>query len=171
MTELCDLSAHELAVLIRKREVSAVEALDSTLARVEAVDGRPGSLDSGEDLPEDAERVHAFITLTAERARTEAEAVDKQLDAGEIPGPLAGVPYTVKDIFAVKNTPSTAASKMLANFVAPYTATPVKRMQAAGGVMLGKVNLDEYTYGSSTESSAFQPSTRNPWDPGTVPGP
>ena len=168
--ELCDLSAHELAALIRKREVSAVEALEANLARIESVDGRPGSLEPGAEQPDDAEKVHAFITLTAEQARKEAETVDKQLDAGEIPGPLAGVPYTVKDIFTVKDTPSTAASKMLANFKAPYTATAVGRMQAAGAVMLGKVNLDEFTYGSSSESSAFQPSPRNPWDPDKVPG-
>jgi aspartyl-tRNA(Asn)/glutamyl-tRNA(Gln) amidotransferase subunit A len=83
---------------------------------------------------------------------------------------LAGVPFTVKDIFCVRGTPSTAGSRILANFVAPYTATPAARMEAAGGVMLGKVNLDEFTYGSSNESSAFQPSPRNPWDPDRVPG-
>jgi len=77
---------------------------------------------------------------------------------------------TVKDIFCVANTPSTAASRILANFTAPYTATPVKRMEEAGGVMLGKVNLDEFTYGSSNESSAFQPASRNPWDTTRVPG-
>ena len=80
------------------------------------------------------------------------------------------MPFTVKDIFTVKGTPSTAASRILANFVAPYTATPVERMEAAGGIMLGKVNLDEFTYGSSNESSAFQPSPRNPWKMERVPG-
>ncbi|MBI3160852.1 MAG: Asp-tRNA(Asn)/Glu-tRNA(Gln) amidotransferase subunit GatA [Chloroflexi bacterium] len=170
MTELCDLSAAELASRIRKGEASAVEALDSALARVEAVDGRPGSLDPGALTAEDEAKVHAFITLTAERARAQAEAVDRKLAQGEIPGPLAGVPFTVKDIFVVEGTPSTAGSRMLANFVAPYTATPVARMEAAGAVMLGKVNLDEFTYGSSNESSAFQPHPRNPWDPARVVG-
>jgi aspartyl-tRNA(Asn)/glutamyl-tRNA(Gln) amidotransferase subunit A len=80
------------------------------------------------------------------------------------------VPFTVKDIFCVQGTPSTAGSRILANFVAPYTATPAARLEAAGGVMLGKVNLDEFTYGSSNESSAFQPSPRNPWDLSRVPG-
>jgi aspartyl-tRNA(Asn)/glutamyl-tRNA(Gln) amidotransferase subunit A len=168
--ELCDLSAHELVELIRKGEVSAVEALESALARIEAVDGRPGTLEPGDELPEDAQRVHAFITLTPERAHTQAEAVDKKIAKGEIPGPLTGVPFTAKDIFTVKDTPSTAGSKILANFVAPYTATPVARMENAGGVMLGKVNLDEFTYGSSSESSAFQPAPRNPWDPSRVTG-
>lgn len=170
MAELCDLSAAELAALIRKGEVSAVQALESALARVAAVDGRPGALDAGDLTPEDEAKVHAFITLTAERARAQAQAVDNKLAAGEIPGPLAGVPFTVKDIFCVEGTPSTAASRMLANFVAPYTATPVARMEAGGGVMLGKVNLDEFTYGSSNESTAFQPCPRNPWDTRRVVG-
>jgi aspartyl-tRNA(Asn)/glutamyl-tRNA(Gln) amidotransferase subunit A len=168
--ELCDLSAFELAELIRKREVSAVEALESTLKRIEAVDGRPGSPDSGPITAEDEKTVHAFITVTEESARREAEAVDKKIAEGEIPSPLAGVPYTAKDIFNVKGTLSSAGSKILRNYIAPYTATPVARMQKAGGVMVGKVNLDEFTHGSSSESSAFQPATRNPWDTSKVPG-
>jgi aspartyl-tRNA(Asn)/glutamyl-tRNA(Gln) amidotransferase subunit A len=168
--ELCDYPAHQLVQMIRRRQASAVEVLESALERAAAVDGRPGSLDPGEPLIEDASRVHAFITLTSERARRQAEQVDRKLAAGEDPGPLAGIPFTVKDIFCVQGTPSTAGSRILANFVAPYTATPVVRMEAAGGVMLGKTNLDEFTYGSSNESSAFQPSPRNPWDPSRVPG-
>jgi aspartyl-tRNA(Asn)/glutamyl-tRNA(Gln) amidotransferase subunit A len=168
--ELCDLSALELAQIVRQRRASAVEVLDSCLRRIAAVDGRPGVLDAGPIMAEDEGGVHAFITLTAERARAQAVEVDRKLAAGEEPGRLAGVPFTTKDIFCVKDTPSTAASRMLANFVAPYTATPVARMESAGAVMVGKVNLDEYTYGSSTESSAFQPSTRNPWDCRRVPG-
>jgi aspartyl-tRNA(Asn)/glutamyl-tRNA(Gln) amidotransferase subunit A len=167
MTELCDLSAHELAQLIRKGDVSANEGLDSALARVRAVDGDPGRLDG--DSAE-VSKVHAFVTLTEERARAQAKEVDAKLAQGEVPGPLAGVPFTVKDIFAVKDVLSTAASRILSNFVAPYTATPVARMEQAGGVMIGKVNLDEFTYGSSTESSAFQPASRNPWDTARVPG-
>lgn len=168
--ELCDLPAHQLARLIRRREISAVEALESALERIAAIDGRPGALDGREPLPEDGCKVHAFITLTAGRARRQAQAVDRRLAEGEDPGPLAGVPFTVKDIFCVQGTPSTAGSRILANFVAPYTATPAARLEAAGGVLLGKVNLDEFTYGSSNESSAFQPSPRNPWDAGRVPG-
>lgn len=168
--ELCDLSAHEIIDLIRQRKVSAVEVLESTLARIAAVDGRPGTLDGGEITAEDERKVHAFITLTADQARAQAQAVDARIAAGEDPGLLAGVPFTVKDIFCVADTPSTAASRILANFTAPYTATPVARLLAAGGVMVGKVNLDEFTFGSSNESSAFQPSPRNPWDPARVPG-
>jgi aspartyl-tRNA(Asn)/glutamyl-tRNA(Gln) amidotransferase subunit A len=168
--ELCDLSAYELAALIRAREVSAVEALESALNRIRQVDGRPGELEAGEITQEDQQKVHAFITLTEDLARTQAEAVDKKLSAGEIPGPLAGVPWTSKDIFNVEGTLSTAGSKILSNYIAPYTATPVARMEQAGAVMLGKVNLDEFTHGSSSESSAFQPAPRNPWDTSKVPG-
>lgn len=168
--ELCDYSAFELAGLLRKREVSAVEILESALARIRAVDGRPGSVEPSAALPDDDQRVHAFISFTEDQARVQAEAVDRQLAEGADPGLLAGIPFTVKDIFCVRGTFSTAASRILANFRAPYTATPVERMLTAGGVMLGKVNLDEFTYGSSSESSAFQPSPRNPWGLDCVPG-
>jgi aspartyl-tRNA(Asn)/glutamyl-tRNA(Gln) amidotransferase subunit A len=168
--ELCDLSAHEVQGLIRRRETSAHEATQACLERIAAVDGRPGDLNPGEITPDDERSVHAFITLSAERALAQADEIDRRLAAGEDPGPLAGVPFTVKDIFCVRGTPSTAASRILSNFVAPYTATPVERMEAAGAIVLGKVNLDEFTYGSSSESSAFQPSPRNPWDTSRVPG-
>jgi aspartyl-tRNA(Asn)/glutamyl-tRNA(Gln) amidotransferase subunit A len=167
--ELCDLTALELTRLLRQKKTSAVEILTSTLQHIGQVDGRSGALDATV-TDEDKEKVHSFITLTDEMALKQASAVDADLAAGKDPGPLAGVPFTVKDIFCVKDTPSTAASRILANFKSPYTATAVERMQAAGAVMVGKVNLDEFTYGSSTESSAFQPSTRNPWDTAHVPG-
>ncbi len=167
MTELCDLPAHELAQLIRKGEASAEQALDSALARIQAVDGDPGRLDGPR---QDGAGIHAFITVTEERARAQAKTVDARLAAGEEAGPLAGVPFTVKDIFAVTGVLTTAASRILSNFKAPYTATAVQSMESAGGVMLGKVNLDEFTYGSSNESSAYQPASRNPWDTGRVPG-
>jgi aspartyl-tRNA(Asn)/glutamyl-tRNA(Gln) amidotransferase subunit A len=166
---LCDLPAHEVVKLIHSREISALEILDSTLERIAAVDGQPGSLEPAPDKSDDR-KVHSFISLYPEEARRQAKVIDRQIAMGEDPGPLAGVPFTVKDIFTVKDTRSTAGSKILANFVAPYSATPVLRMQAAGAIMLGKVNLDEFTYGSSSESSAFQPSPRNPWDTNRVPG-
>jgi aspartyl-tRNA(Asn)/glutamyl-tRNA(Gln) amidotransferase subunit A len=165
--DLCDLPAHELATRVRKREVSALDVLESALARVQAVDGDPGRLDGPR---EDGDRVHSFITLTEERARDQAKAVDEKIANGEDAGPLVGVPFTAKDIFTVKGVLATAASRILSNFVAPYTATPVERLEQAGAVMLGKVNLDEFTYGSSNESSAYQPAPRNPWDTSRVPG-
>jgi aspartyl-tRNA(Asn)/glutamyl-tRNA(Gln) amidotransferase subunit A len=152
--ELCDLPAHAIVSKLKARECSAVEVIESTLRRVEAVEPR----------------VRAYISLDAERALDRARAIDAQRARGADPGPLAGVPLSVKDIFCVEGTRSTAASKMLANFTAPYTATPVARLEAAGAIVVGKANLDEYAYGSSTESSAFQPSTRNPWEGSRVPG-
>jgi aspartyl-tRNA(Asn)/glutamyl-tRNA(Gln) amidotransferase subunit A len=168
--DLCDYSAKNLSRLLRDREVSAVEIVRSSLARIEAVDGRPGSIEAGEITPEDEQKVHAFITVTSERALEQAQAVDRKLAEGHDPGMLAGIPFSAKDVFCVKGTRSTAASKILSNFTAPYTATPVDLMESAGGIMIGKVNLDEFTFGSSNESSAFQPSPRNPWDLSRVPG-
>jgi aspartyl-tRNA(Asn)/glutamyl-tRNA(Gln) amidotransferase subunit A len=168
--ELPDLPAHELTQRLKGREVSAVEIVSATLKRIAAVEGRAPSLAPYAPQAEDEEKVHAYISLQPERAMERAREIDAQVTRGKDPGPLAGVPLSVKDIFCVEGTASTAASRMLANYIAPYTATPVSRLEAAGAIMLGKVNLDEYTYGSSTESSAFQPSSRNPWDPTRVPG-
>ena len=168
--ELCDLSALEISRMLRSRQTSALDVTEACLARIGAVDGRPGMLDSSPETEEDARKVHAFISLMPDEARARASDIDRQFAAGEDPGPLGGIPFTVKDIFCMKDTPSTAASRILANFVSPYTATPVERMLKAGGISLGKVNLDEFTYGSSNESSAFQPSPRNPWDTSRVPG-
>jgi aspartyl-tRNA(Asn)/glutamyl-tRNA(Gln) amidotransferase subunit A len=168
--ELSDLAAHEIASLVKNRQVSAVEVLQNHLERIARVDGTPGMLHDSPIGEIEPEKVHAFISLTAERAMAQAETVDKSVAEGTDPGPLAGVPFTVKDIFCVEGTPSTAGSRILANFVAPYTATPARLMENAGGIMLGKVNLDEFTYGSSSESSAFQPSPRNPWNTSRAPG-
>jgi len=168
ITAFHTLSALEIATLVRSKKASATEVLEAHLSQIDNVDGIPGAI--GGQRQAEPDKVHAFITLTAERARAQAEAVDAKIAAGEDPGPLAGVPVTIKDIFCVDGTPSTAASKILASFTAPYTATPVERMEAAGAIVLGKVNLDEFTYGSSSESSAFQPATRNPWDTSRVPG-
>jgi len=167
-------TAREIAHLVRTRQVSAREVTEAVLEHIQRVEGaRARLLAPGEDpeaLHQADPGVHAFITLTPERALAQADAVDRALARGEDPGPLAGVPFTVKDIFTVRGTPSTAGSRILANFVSPYTATPVARLEAAGAIMLGKVNLDEFTFGSSNESSAFQPSPRNPWDLSRVPG-
>ncbi len=168
--DLCDHPAHQLVRMVHQKEISAEEILDSTLKRIRDVDGLPGSISPKSSNTIEPEKVHAFISLTDEQARQQARAVDQRIAAGEEPGLLAGVPFTVKDIFTVKGTYSTAGSRILANFKAPYTATPVQRMIDEGAVILGKVNLDEFTYGSSSESSAFQPSPRNPWDLSRVPG-
>ena len=167
---LCDRSAYELSGMVHRREVTACEILDSALERINLVDGRPGHLDATDLTPEDKQKIHSFITVTSDLARTQAETVDRKIAAGEDPGELAGMPVSIKDIFCVRGTPSTAGSRILANFTSPYTATPVARLEGAGALILGKVNLDEFTYGSSNESSAFQPSPRNPWNTDHVPG-
>jgi aspartyl-tRNA(Asn)/glutamyl-tRNA(Gln) amidotransferase subunit A len=168
--DLCDLPGHELTARLRKKEISAVEVLESVQQRIADVEGRAPTTEPYRSQPEDLEKIHAYITLTFERARLQAEALDRALAAGEPVGPLAGVPLAIKDIFCVRGTRSTAASRILENFVSPYSATPVERLEAAGALTLGKVNLDEFTFGSSNESSAFLPPPGNPWDPGRVPG-
>ncbi|MGD2254007.1 MAG: amidase family protein [Anaerolineales bacterium] len=167
---LCDLPGHEQVRRLRAGEVSAVEILDSTIERIQAVEGRAPSSQPYDRDPADLEKVHAYLSLTLDRARSQAEAVDKALKAGQDPGPLAGVPLAVKDIFCVQGTRSTAGSRILEDFVAPYSATPAARLEAAGAVVMGKVNLDEFTFGSSNESSAFLPPPGNPWRPSHVPG-
>jgi len=168
MTDILDLTAYEIAEKVSRRDISAREVLEANLAHILKVDGASGTIDG--DKEKQPEKIHAFITVTMNRARKKADELDKKISAGEYPGALAGVPATVKDIFCVEDSPSTAASKILANFTSPYTATAVERMESAGAIILGKVNLDEFTYGSSSESSAFQPSPRNPWKPDRVPG-
>ena len=167
---LTQLSAFETAQKIRSGEVKAIEIVQSALAQIKKVDGVSGSLEPGLLSPEEEKKVHAFIQLTEDLAVRQAEKVDRMIANGEEPGLLAGVPLSVKDIFCVEGTNTTAASKIIANFVPPYTATAVERLTAAGALVLGKVNLDEFTFGSSNESSAFQPATNNPWQTEYVPG-
>ncbi len=166
-TDICELSAHEIVARLKAGDLTAESVLDATLARIEAVEGGTGTL---EKAPNGQNGVHAYITLAEERALAQARAVDRALEAGDDPGPLAGVPVAIKDIFCVSGTRSTAGSKILGNFVAPYTATSVARLEAAGALTIGKANLDEFTYGSSNESSAFRPTPRNPWSASVVPG-
>jgi aspartyl-tRNA(Asn)/glutamyl-tRNA(Gln) amidotransferase subunit A len=167
----CDLPAYEIADLVRTKQISAVEVLEDTLDRIRQVDGRPGQVDAPEaHSEEDLSTVHAFTLVTEDHARKQADRIDKMIEDGKNPGPLAGVPYSAKDIFTVQGIRSTAASKILSNYISPYSATVVERMAEAGAVMVGKVNLDEFTYGSSSESSAFKPVPRNPWDTSRVTG-
>lgn len=164
------LSAFEIAQKVRQGQLKAVEVLDASLKQIERVDGLPGRLDCPPVSAEEERRVHAFIELSSDEARRQAENVDAKVQAGEDPGPLAGVPVSIKDIFCVQGSYSTAASRILANFIPPYTATPVAKLQEAGALIIGKTNLDEFTFGSSSESSAFQPCPNNPWNPEHVTG-
>jgi aspartyl-tRNA(Asn)/glutamyl-tRNA(Gln) amidotransferase subunit A len=112
--------------------------------------------------------LNAFINVDRERALAQARSADEQIASGKA-GPLTGIPLAHKDIFCTDGMPTTCGSKILANFVAPYDATVIERFNAAGAVILGKTNMDEFAMGSSTENSYFGP-VRNPWDRDAVPG-
>ena len=167
---LNQLSASKVSARVRAGELSAREVLEASLAQIRAVDGVPGSLEQQPLDPAEEQKVHAFIRLTEDLARQQAEEVDRRIAAGEDPGILARVPVSVKDIFTLQGIETTAASRILWNFKPPYTATPVQKLINAGALILGKANLDEFTFGSSSESSAYKPTPNNPWDPSRVPG-
>ncbi len=117
---------------------------------------------------EDAE-IGAFLALSEDRARAQAERIDKMVAEGKPLPPLAGVPIAIKDVMVTRGVRTTAGSKILENFVPPYDCTAVARLEAAGAVVLGKLNCDEFAMGSSTENSAYHP-VRNPRDKTRVPG-
>ena len=146
-------TAVELAELVRRGDVSAVEVTDAHLARVEALDGE----------------VRSFLCVGGDVARAAAAEVDAARARGEELGPLAGVPVAVKDMFCTHDLPTTAGSRILEGWQPPYDSTAVARLRAAGAVVIGKTNLDEFAMGSSTENSGFFPTT-NPWDTTRVPG-
>ena len=153
MSELTTLSAARLAAKVKEGEVSAREVAEAFLARIEAVEPK----------------VRALLTVTAEKACAQADAVDAKLAVGENPGPLAGVPVVLKDNLCTSGIETTCASKILQGFVPPYDATVVTKLETAGALFVGKANLDEFAMGSSCENSAFHP-THNPWDLSRVPG-
>jgi aspartyl-tRNA(Asn)/glutamyl-tRNA(Gln) amidotransferase subunit A len=147
------ISARVVAAAVTAGDRSAREVIDEHLARID----------------ERESELHAFNLVLADEARAEADAIDERVVRGEDPGPLAGVPIALKDNFCTRGVPTTCSSKILASWRPPYDATVVTRLRAAGAVVIGKTNLDEFAMGSSTENSAFGP-TRNPHDPSRVPG-
>ncbi|MEY2401584.1 MAG: aspartyl-tRNA(Asn)/glutamyl-tRNA(Gln) amidotransferase subunit [Ilumatobacteraceae bacterium] len=146
-------SALEIAAGVRSGELKAIDVVEEHLAVI------------AEREPE----IHAFNLVLADEARARAESVDAIVAAGDDPGPLAGVPIALKDNMCTRGITTTCSSKILAGWKPPYDATIVTKLVAAGGVVIGKTNLDEFAMGSSTENSAFGP-TRNPHDTSRVPG-
>ncbi|MEW5755640.1 MAG: Asp-tRNA(Asn)/Glu-tRNA(Gln) amidotransferase subunit GatA [Pseudomonadota bacterium] len=142
----------ELADGLKKKAYSSQELTEHFLARIRTHDGA----------------LNSFITVTEELALEQARAADARLTKGA-GGPLTGIPLAQKDIFCTKGVKTTCGSKMLDNFIAPYDATVIEKCHAAGAVMLGKTNMDEFAMGSSNETSYFGP-VKNPWDTATVPG-
>jgi aspartyl-tRNA(Asn)/glutamyl-tRNA(Gln) amidotransferase subunit A len=142
----------ELGAALAAKEVSSVELTRTCLDRVAQTQGA----------------LNAFITVDPEKSLAQARLADARIARGEAE-PLTGIPVAHKDIFCAQGWPTTCASKMLANFVAPYDSHVVGRFNAAGAVLLGKTNMDEFAMGSSSENSHFGP-VRNPWDPACVPG-
>ena len=151
---LMDLTAVELGKKIKSGETSAVEAAKESIANINRLESD----------------INAFVTVLDEKKILEtAENVQKRIEAGELTGPLAGVPVAIKDNMCTKGVLTTCSSKILSNFVPPYTATAVENLENAGSVMVGKTNMDEFAMGSTTETS-FYGVTANPWDTTKVPG-
>ena len=146
-------TALEIGRMIKNKEVSSVEVTKQMLDNIKSVE----------------KDVNAFISVFEESALKDAENIQAKIDSGEELSPLAGVPMAIKDNICAKGTNTTCGSKMLENFVPPYNATVVDKLNAAGAVVLGKLNMDEFAMGGSTETSYFEP-TKNPWDLERVPG-
>lgn len=153
MTDMINLTAREIAREIRARSFSAREILSRCLDYIEETD---------QDLG-------AFLHLDRQCSMERALEVDRLLDRGSDPGPLAGVPVALKDNLSYPGWPTTCGSKILDGYIPPYAATAAARLKQAGAVFVGKTNLDEFSMGSSTENSAYRV-TRNPWDRTRVPG-
>ena len=149
---LYELTIHEAHRLLRSREISSVELTRAVLGRIGQVE----------------EQLHAFVTVTEDLALSQAQKADERLKNGDAT-PLAGIPVVIKDNICTKGIRTTCSSRMLANFVPPYDATVMEKLNPQDIVMVGKGNMDEFAMGSSNEHSAFYP-TRNPWDLDRVPG-
>lgn len=150
---LMSLTAVELGRKIKEKEVTVEEAVTAALDAIEKREAE----------------VHSFVTVDREGALKRAKEVQAKIDAGELTGPLAGVPVAIKDNMCTKGLLTTCSSKILYNFVPTYTAEAILNLEKAGAVILGKTNMDEFAMGSTTETSAYGV-TKNPWNTGHVPG-
>jgi aspartyl-tRNA(Asn)/glutamyl-tRNA(Gln) amidotransferase subunit A len=153
MDELITMTAADLSAAMTAGDVSAAEVTAAHLDRIGAVD----------------DKVKAFLHVAADDALAQARDVDARRAAGEPLGPLAGVPVAVKDLFTTVGMPTTCGSKILQGWHPPYESTITQRLRAAGAILIGKTNMDEFAMGSSTENSGYGPS-HNPWDLAKVPG-
>jgi len=143
---LSSLTVHEAQDLLRRKEISPKEIVEALVRRIEQVDGT----------------IHGYLSFDPERALKDAENADVAL-------PLGGIPIAIKDVVSVQGHPCGCASKILKGYIAPFDATVIQKLRAAGAIPFGRTNMDEFAMGSSTENSAFGPS-RNPWDPDRIPG-
>src|SRR2546428_6478628 len=153
MAELYELTIAEAGELLRSKKISSVELTRAHLERIRAVE----------------DKVKAFTLITDELALQQAREADRRIARGEALSPLTGIPLAIKDVICTKGITTTCGSRMLEYFKPPFDATIMEQLNAAGIVMVGKTNMDEFAMGSSTEHSAFFP-THNPWDLERTPG-
>ena len=151
------MTLHQLSIsaahkLLQKKEITSVELTRAVLDRIEAVE----------------DKVQAYLTVTADRALEQAAEADRRIAIGDI-GPLTGIPLGIKDLICIEGVRTTCASKILDNYHPPYDAFVIRRLKQAGAVFVGKLNMDEFAMGSSTENSGFK-LTHNPWDLERIPG-
>ncbi len=151
--DLSTLTSTELHQKIVNKDISVMELVEFFLNRIQQYDPQ----------------LNSYITVVQEQARTQAINIDNQIRSGALNHPLAGVPYALKDLFCTKGILTSCGSKMLSNFISPYDATVYDKLNQAGAVLLGKVNMDEFAMGSSNENS-FYGAVKNPWDTTRVPG-
>lgn len=153
MSDILDMTAVELAAAIKAGKTTAVEATEAVLSLMEERD----------------EQLNCYVTVDKDKTLAQARAVQQKIDAGELTGPLAGVPVAIKDNMCTEGMLTTCSSRILGNFVPTFSAEAVLNLEKAGAIILGKTNMDEFAMGSTTETSAYGV-TRNPWNTEHVPG-